>query len=68
MASFDGAELAADTAGYDMAYEFRYFQGLECELTLPSGFEPARINVEILPSESRGQKVAQSFEWSAVAG
>ena len=68
MASFDGAELAADTAGYDMAYEFRYFQGLECELTLPPGYEPARVNVEILPSESRGQKVAQSFEWSAVAG
>ena len=68
MASFDAAELAADDANYDMAYEFRYFQGLECELALPPGFEPARVNVEIWPNESRSQKVAQSFEWSAVAG
>jgi hypothetical protein len=66
--SFDGSQLAADKAGYDMAYDFRYFQGLECELSLPPGFEPARVNVEILPSESRAEKVAQSFDWSAVAG
>jgi hypothetical protein len=67
-ASFDGAALAPDKGSYDMAYEFRYFEGLECELALPAGFEPARVNVEILPNESRGQKVAQSFEWSAVTG
>jgi hypothetical protein len=67
-ASFDGSELAADDASYDMAYEFRYFQGLECELSLPPGFEPLRVNVEIVPNESRSQKVAQSFEWSAVVG
>jgi hypothetical protein len=67
-ASFDVAELAAENGSYDMAYEFRYFQGLECELALPAGFEPARINVEIWPNETRGQKVAQTFEWSAVAG
>jgi uncharacterized protein DUF6776 len=67
-ASLDGADLAPEKSSYDMAYEFRYFQGLECELALPAGFEPARVNVEIWPNENRGQKVAQSFEWSAVAG
>jgi hypothetical protein len=67
-ASFDGSDLAAENASYDMAYDFRYFQGLECELSLPPGFEPVRVNVEIVPNESRSQKVAQSFEWSDVAG
>jgi hypothetical protein len=66
--SFEGSELAPDKASYDMAYEFRYFQGLECDLSLPPGFEPERVNVEIVPSESRGEKVEQSFDWSAVAG
>jgi hypothetical protein len=67
-ASFDGSDLAAENASYDMTYEFRYFQGLECELSLPPGFEPVRVNVEIVPNESRSQKVAQSFEWSEVTG
>jgi hypothetical protein len=67
-ASLDAAQLVADTGGYDMAYEFRYFQGLECEVVLPVGFEPSRINAQISPSESRAEKVEQSFEWSTVTG
>ena len=30
MTSLDTADLVPDKASYDMAYEFRYFQGLEC--------------------------------------
>jgi Family of unknown function (DUF6776) len=68
MASFDVAELVSGDAAYDMAYQFRYFQGLEAELALPLGFEPQRINVEIWPSEARAERVNQTFEWSAIAG
>jgi hypothetical protein len=40
--SLDVASLVADGDDYDMAYEFRYFQGLECEIVLPVGFEPQK--------------------------
>ena len=66
MTVLDAADLVADRSSYDMAYEFRYFQGLECELVLPVGFEPGRIRVEIGPNEAHADKVEQSFEWSDV--
>lgn len=66
MTVLDAADLVADKSSYDMAYEFRYFQGLECELVLPVGFEPGRIRVEIGPNEAHADKVEQSFEWSDI--
>ncbi len=67
MASLDGSQLVAGDGRYDMAYDFRYFQGLETELELPLGFEPQRINVEIWPNEAKAEKVYQSFEWSVTS-
>ena len=66
-ASFEGSQLAAGDGRYDMAYDFRYFQGLETEFELPLGFEPQRINVEIWPNEAKAEKVYQSFEWSVTS-
>ena len=65
--SFDVAELVAAGAPYDMGYEFRYFQGLETDLTLPVGFEPQRVTVEIWPSEARAERINQTFDWPASA-
>jgi hypothetical protein len=67
-ASFDVAELVAPDSTYDMAYEFRYFQGLELEFVLPVGFDPESFEVEIWPSEARAERVIESFEWSEAAG
>jgi hypothetical protein len=67
MASLEGSQLAAGDGRYDMAYDFRYFQGLDTELELPLGFEPQRINVEIWPSEAKAEKVYQSFDWSVTS-
>jgi hypothetical protein len=67
MVSFDVAEIVSPGAAYDMAYEFRYFQGLETELTLPLGFEPQRVVVEIWPNEARAERINQIFDWPAVA-
>ncbi len=53
-------------AGDELAYAFRYFQGLEAELVLPVGFEPQRLDVEIWPTEPRGERTQQSFDWPAV--
>jgi hypothetical protein len=66
-ASFDVAELVAAGTAYDMAYEFRYFQGLEADLSLPSGFEPQRVTVEIWPSEARAERINQTFDWPSSA-
>jgi hypothetical protein len=66
MTALDAADLVPDKAVYDMAYEFRYFQGLESELLLPVGFEPGRFRVEIAPNDPHAEKVQQSFEWSDV--
>jgi hypothetical protein len=68
IASFDAAELVVPGEPYDMAYEFRYFQGLEAELALPSGFEPQRMTVEIWPNEARAERINQTFEWPAIVG
>jgi hypothetical protein len=67
MTSLDLSQLSAGDGPYDMAYEFRYFQGLEAELELPAGFEPQRINVEIWPNEAKAEKVYQSFDWSVTS-
>lgn len=65
-ASFDVAELVPAEESYDMAYEFRYFQGLETELSLPAGFEPQRIVVDVWPNDARAERINQVFEWAAV--
>lgn len=71
-AVYDLADIAVDWDGadgperYDMSYEFRYFQGLEAAIELPVGFEPARLQVEIIPAEARAERVSRSFEWAQV--
>jgi hypothetical protein len=62
------ADMISGGASGELDYQFRYFQGLERQLTLPVGFEPERVEVQILPSEPKGDPVTQSFEWSAIAG
>jgi hypothetical protein len=65
--SFDAAELVTPGEPYDMAYEFRYFQGLETELSLPPGFEPQHVAVEIWPNEARAERINQTFDWPVEA-
>jgi hypothetical protein len=61
--SFDAAELVVPGEPYDMAYEFRYFQGVETELALPLKFEPQHVAVEIWPNEARAERINQTFDW-----
>jgi hypothetical protein len=61
--SFDAAELVVPGEPYDMAYEFRYFQGVETELALPLNFEPQHVAVEIWPNEARAERINQTFDW-----
>jgi hypothetical protein len=65
--SFDAEELVTPGEPYDMAYEFRYFQGVETELSLPAGFEPQHVAVEIWPNEARAERINQTFAWPVEA-
>jgi hypothetical protein len=65
-ATLDLADLVVDRHAYDTTYEFRYFQGLEADFVLPADFEPQRVTVEIAPTEPRGDRSTQSFDWSPV--
>ena len=65
--SLDLADVATDGAG-DIGYRFRYFEGFEREISLPVGFEPSSLEVEIWPRDPRGDTVKQSFPWTVVSG
>ena len=45
-----------------MRYSFRYFQILERDFTLPDGFRPAEIEVNLKPS-SKGDAIVAAFPW-----
>ena len=62
----DMGDLTVDGESGELAYAFRYFQDFEQDLVLPPGFEPDQVDVEIWPSEPRGQQVSQSFQWASI--
>ena len=46
-------------------YSFKYFQQVEGDLILPSGFKPVRVIARLVPQN--GAAVEHSFPWSAAA-
>jgi cell division protein FtsB len=44
-------------------FEFRYFQDVELDVTLPAGFEPDSALVELRPSGRNAKVVAVTFPW-----
>ena len=57
-------ELVAEGENGELAYSFRYFQDLERQLVLPEGFQPDRVDLEILPKGRGSKRVSQSFDWT----
>ena len=48
----------------ELKYSFRYFQSLEGELTLPSGFTPQRVTVSVVPKDRRRKEpFEKTFDW-----
>lgn len=62
-------DLATLTAGHqrDLRYDFRYFQDFDQELTLPAGFKPAHLVVEVHSSRRDVTPLSQTFLWSVEA-
>lgn len=57
-----GGETRADG---QVPFQFRYFQNLEQKITLPEGFEPKAVNVEV--RSARLAPVRESFPWQVQA-
>lgn len=62
-------DLATLTGGHqrDLRYDFRYFQDFDQELTLPTGFKPAHLVVEVHSSRRDVTPLSQTFLWSVEA-
>lgn len=58
-------ELSIDAAP-ELEFEFKNFKRIERHLTLPSGFEPLRVFVQILPRGKDQSTISKVFEWPAV--
>jgi hypothetical protein len=57
-------QLLAESAE-PLNFQFKYFQQLECLITLPEGFEASRLTIQ-LKSSSLKTPVEQSMEWQTL--
>jgi hypothetical protein len=49
-----------------VTYDFRYYQDLEQTVTLPQGFHPEHLTVEVSSTRKDIAPLSQTFPWSAV--
>jgi hypothetical protein len=47
-----------------LTYRFLYFENLEQELVLPTGFQPERVLVEVRPAERGAAPVTRTLLWA----
>ena len=47
----------------ELNYRFKYFQNLEGDLVLPSGFRPIRATAQILPSGRQQDMIEKTIDW-----
>jgi hypothetical protein len=62
-------DLATLTAGRqrELRYNFRFLEGFDQEITLPAGFKPERLAVEVRSSRHDVGPLSQSFLWNVEA-
>ena len=61
-------DLGSESEATDIPYAFRYFQTLELGLTLPAGFVPAALEIEVWPRAPRADPIVQRFPWAEISG
>lgn len=63
-------ELAAvsDTRTRQIPYNFRYLANFEHPVTLPAGFQPLRVTVEIRPARAGVSPYRRTFVWNVSGG
>ena len=61
--SFSLAELSEDVGQDVIKLDFRYFQAITGELSLPEGFEPMGLSLVATVIAPREAEVRQQFSW-----
>lgn len=51
----------------ELEYSFRYFQSMEGDIQLPSGFKPQRVTIKVIPRKTRSSEelIEKTFDWPA---
>ena len=57
------SELSSDLEGPEVVLDFRYFQSIEGELTIPEGFEPGVVTLHAQVSNPHDLNVQEQFPW-----
>lgn len=60
-------ELTLDES-LNLTFKFRNFKRVESNFSLPSGFSPQRVFVELQPRDQKQSKIRKAFDWPATAG
>lgn len=63
---YDLQDLSMDDS-LNMAFKFKNFKRFESNLTLPPGFKPLRVLVQVHPNGSDRATISKVFEWPAAA-
>jgi len=61
-------DLDSGNSSGAIQFEFQYFQALETALSLPEGFEPYELEVEVWPRSPQGETIVETFPWSGYEG
>jgi hypothetical protein len=62
--SYSLAELSEDFHENAGKLQFRYFQAIEGEITLPDGFEPRGMKLTARARKPREMEVREQFPWT----
>ena len=54
--------------GNALKFEFKFFQRIEGRFTLPDGFKPDRLQIQVVSKGKKPASVEKSFEWQGLAG
>jgi acyl-CoA thioesterase FadM len=63
--------LLSDMSGQQansLKFEFKFFQRIEGRFTLPDGFKPDRLQIQVVSKGKKPASVEKSFEWQGITG
>ncbi len=63
--------LLSDMSGQQansLKFEFKFFQRIEGRFTLPDGFKPERLQIQVVAKGKKPASVEKSFEWQGITG
>jgi len=63
--------LLSDMSGRQansLKFEFKFFQRIEGRFTLPDGFKPDRLQIQVVSKGKKPASVEKSFEWQGITG